>query len=300
MQAVAAARKPPAAPARTRARSTALFRGFLALCALAVVAINIDGADYYLASLATRVRHPMHAWLKPSGLIGQSLGLFAAALFFFLWLYPIRKKYSARLSATGSVGTWLDWHVSAATHAGWRFTGLVGLGFLAMFLVWLSGIVGRYLYVHIPRRRDGLAMSRDEIKSERNRILFEFTAATGLRPGFVRDTLGRETESLEGMGPIGVLRAMIRSDFERRRAVRAIEKELSRPGAPPIDRATLNSVLKLARKELSLAHQARMLGSTLKLFKYWHVAHRPFAVTALFAVITHIVVAIVFRATWFY
>ena len=43
-----------------------------------------------------------------------------------------------------------------------------------------------------------------------------------------------------------------------------------------------------------------MLDATHRVFRYWHVFHRPLAVTALFAVVTHIVVAILFRATWFY
>lgn len=289
-------------------RATAVFRRLLGALAIVVVAVNVVGAIYYASPMAARVRDPLHAWLKPSGLIGQSLGILAASLFFFLWLYPLRKKYSSALSFTGKVGTWLDWHIVAglmvpllaATHAGWRFTGMVGLGYGAMFLVCLSGIVGRYVYVRIPRSRDGLVLSRDEIASERNRILFEFTAASGLRPSFVRETLGQESEGHEGTSLPGAFLRMIRDDLQRRRAVRAIEKAISRPGAPRVDRSTLRLTLKLARKEMALAQQARMLEATHRVFRYWHVIHRPFAVTALFAVVAHIAVAVIFRATWFY
>jgi hypothetical protein len=34
-----------------------------------------------------------------------------------------------------------------------------------------------------------------------------------------------------------------------------------------------------------------MLEATRRVFGYWHVAHRPFAVTALLAVLIHVVVA---------
>jgi hypothetical protein len=37
----------------------------------------------------------------------------------------------------------------------------------------------------------------------------------------------------------------------------------------------------------------RMLEGTRKVFGYWHVAHRPFAITALLAVLVHVVVAVV-------
>jgi len=52
----------------------------------ALVAICIGGARYYLEPMAARVRSPWHAWLKPSGYIGQSAGLLALTLFLFLWL----------------------------------------------------------------------------------------------------------------------------------------------------------------------------------------------------------------------
>ena len=75
----------------------------------------------------------------------------------------------------GSLQRWLDVHIVAglsvplvgALHAGWRFHGLIGLGYLAMLAVSLSGIVGRYLYIHIPRGRSGLEMSLDEIERQR-------------------------------------------------------------------------------------------------------------------------------------
>jgi len=37
-----------------------------------------------------------------------------------------------------------------AVHAAGAFGGVIGLGFWSMMLVWLSGIVGRYLYARIP------------------------------------------------------------------------------------------------------------------------------------------------------
>jgi len=98
----------------------------VALC-IPLVAVNIAGVEYYLASLGERVRHPMHAWLRPSGYVGQSAGIVAFVIFFFLWLYPLRKKWKA-LRFTGSVGKWLDVHVASALllplllviHAAWR------------------------------------------------------------------------------------------------------------------------------------------------------------------------------------
>jgi hypothetical protein len=282
----------------------------LLLTGAAIIVINGIGAPYYLAPLAGRVRDPLHLWLKPSGYIGQSLGLLAAALFFFLWLYPLRKRLGTKLSFTGRLPIWLDWHVAAgllvpwlaATHAGWRFTGLIGLGYAAMFVVYLSGLVGRYLYARIPRRRDGLELTRDEIAAERDRILFEFTAASGLRPDMVRSLLAREVESCEGIGLAATAWRMVSDDLARRRAARSIARQVSErgKGSRQLGKATLRKVLRLARREMSLAQHLRMLDATQRAFRYWHAAHKPVAITALLAVMAHIAVAVLFGATWFY
>jgi hypothetical protein len=41
-----------------------------------------------------------------------------------------------------------------------------------------------------------------------------------------------------------------------------------------------------------------MLAATHRVFRFWHVAHRPVAVTALVAVVVHVVVVVAFGATW--
>jgi hypothetical protein len=43
---------------------------------------------------------------------------------------------------------------------------------------------------------------------------------------------------------------------------------------------------------MALQQQARMLEATRLVFGYWHVAHRPVAVTALVAVMVHVIVAV--------
>src|SRR5712691_12259721 len=123
-------RPPIQAPQRTSVRGG--FTLFLAL----LTAICLAGWPYYVLPMAERVRSPLHPWLKSSGYVGQSAGLLALAIFFFLWLYPLRKKFRW-LAFTGAIARWLDVHVLAALalpllvaiHAAWRFEGLIGLGF---------------------------------------------------------------------------------------------------------------------------------------------------------------------------
>jgi hypothetical protein len=277
----------------------------LAVLVAIPIAITIWGFHYYLAGPGVRVRSPLHAQLRPSGVVGLSLGMVAFACFLFLWLYPLRKKYRW-LAWTGAVGNWMRVHILAglvvplfaAVHAGWRFDGLIGLGYLSMLLVAISGVVGRYLYVRIPRSRGGIELTRDEVASERRALITRIAAATGEDPAQVERVLASDEGGYEGLGPLATLRRMIADDVARARVVKDLRRRFvaPRPGAPPLDRKELSSVLALARRELALAQQLRMLDATRRVFGLWHVVHRPFAIMAFIAVAVHVVVAVLVGA----
>ena len=270
------------------------------LCALPGIATAL-GLPYYLLDRAARVRSPLHPMLRASGPVGLGFGVAGLAFFLFLWLYPIRKKVRW-LKWTGPVGEWLRVHTIAglvvpllvAVHAGWRFEGLIGLGYFSMVVVCLSGIVGRYLYTHIPRSRNGVELSREQVANERRALVTEIAAATGLLPARVEAALTVDSRSYEGLGPLATLRQLAVDDITRRRAIASLESRLQRPqrGEVPLERGTVRQVVKLARREIALSQQSRMLEATRRVFALWHVAHRPFAVTALLAVLIHVAVAV--------
>src|ERR1700704_3565291 len=230
-------------------------------------AIGLGGWPYYASPMAGRVRSPLHVWLKPSGYIGQPAGLLALALFLFLWLSPVRKKFRW-LAFTGTIARWLDVHVLAALglpllvaiHAAWRFTGLIGLGFWSMMVVWASGLP--------PERIDTML-------------------AAGQAPAARR-------------GLWGTLWRMVADDLARRRAARRLRRlwESRGPHRRKNDRQMLGAMLRLARREIALAQQARMLDATHDVFRYWHVLHRPVAIAALLAVLIHVAVVVALGATW--
>ena len=51
---------------------------------------------------------------------------------------------------------------------------------------------------------------------------------------------------------------------------------------------------------MALAQQVALLAATHRIFRWWHVAHRPIAVTALIAVAIHVAVVVAVGATWFW
>jgi hypothetical protein len=273
------------------------------------VVVTLWGLSYYIAGAGARVRSPLHPLLKPSGLVGQSFGILGLALFFFMWLYPMRKKLRW-LSFTGTLGDWMRVHavmglalpLLVAVHAAWRFRGLIGLGYAAMVLVSFSGIVGRYLYVRIPRSRNGLELSRDEAAGQRKALVTEIAAALEMDPVLVERALDAALAPAGsgGRGILAALRHMLGDDLARWRAVQGLRRQWStpRPGRPRVAPKTIQRALALARREIALAQQLALLDRTQRLLRYWHVAHRPVAITALLALVVHVVVAVVMGQTW--
>jgi hypothetical protein len=292
-----------AAPGLRSRRSRFVLFGFVGL----LLAICVVGSPYYLLPVAERVRDPLHPWLKPAGYIGQSAGLLAIAIFVFLWLYPIRKKFRS-LAWTGSIARWLDVHVLAALalpllvaiHASWRFDGLIGLGFWAMMVVWASGVVGRYLYSRIPRSKAGVELTLEQIGARRQQLLEQIATSTGLAGQEIERALDTGPGPAGRPGIIRTLLCMVSDDLARRRAARRFRRLYRRSGPRRRrhDRQVLTWVLRLAKREMALTQQGRMLDATHGLFRWWHVLHRPVAVAALLAVMVHVAVVVALGATW--
>lgn len=283
------------------------FSGRLFLTILLVVPASATLAwlPYYLAPVAARVRDPLHELLRPSGVVGQSFGIAALALLLFLWIYPFRRMLGPA-PWSGSLGGWLRIHTFAgmaipfiaAVHAGWRFNGLVGLGYFSLVVVSLSGFVGRYLYVRIPRSRTGLQLTRDEIVAQRRTLVTEIAVRLEIEPQEVERSLDFAVQGTPG-GVFGVFRRLMLDDWIRWRAAGALRRAWGeRKGERRIDGPTLRRVLKLAREEIRLSQQARLLEATQRVFRYWHVAHRPVAITGLLAVVIHVGVAYATGHTW--
>ena len=295
----------PRIPAATKADSAKA--GFLddrwilaALFALPL-GVCVRGFGYYSAPLAERLRSPLHPWLKPSGPLGLAFGLAGFAMFVFMWLYPLRKKIRG-LAWTGKLGSWLRIHILAglwiplviAVHAAWRLGGVIGLGYWAMLIVTMSGVVGRYLYVRIPHSHSGLELSLGEVAAERTALISRIALALGVDTAEVRKLLALEPPSEAKLSWIQTIAKLFGDDQARAQALKRLRREWGHadPGRRPIDPHTLRQVLSLARREMALQQQVRMLEATRLVFGYWQLAHRPIAVTALLAVLVHVIVAV--------
>jgi len=285
--------------------------GFLAF-------VNAIGFEYYSSPASERVRSPWHVWLRPSGYIGQTAGILALLVFVFLWLYPLRKKYKS-LAWTGTVGRWLDIHILTALgmpllltiHMAWHARGLIGLGFASMMVVVASGVVGRYLYMRIPRSMSGVALTLEEVGTRRKAILEQISEGLGLEVAEVEKTLAIHVPPMS-KSILGGFMQLLTADYKRWLMARRLRNRwkamlkggsftfrVNRQKRRVSEKKALDEAVVLATREMELEQQARMLGATNRIFAFWHVAHRPFAITAAIAVVVHVAVVVALGQTWF-
>jgi hypothetical protein len=142
----------------------------------------------------------------------------------------------------------------------------------------------------------------EQIGGEQRRMLQEIAGLLELAPEQVRQLLSTSSVTERPRGILPTLAHLVRDDFRRRRLMRNFQKQISQQGGSvqQLDRNVMNRIRSLAMQQISLTQQLRVLEQTQRILAYWHIAHRPFAVTALIAVLAHVIIVVLFGATWFY
>jgi hypothetical protein len=147
-----------------------------------------------------------------------------------------------------------------------------------------------------------MELTREEVAAQRKQLIDDIARTAGLARSEIEGTLDVAPPPNLHRGVLAVLWALIANDITRWRMTRELGRrwQALAPADHPLTARRLKECVRLASREIELTQQARMLDATQQLFKWWHVAHRPFAMTALIAVVIHVVVVVAVGATWFY
>ena len=268
------------------------------------ILIGAYGADYYLSEITERFDHPKHELFKPSGLIGHGIGILGSLMMLIgVFAYMARKRLRS-LSRLGVLKHWLEFHIFLCTlgpilvlyHTSFKFGGLVAISFWSMVAVVLSGIVGRFIYLQIPRTIQGRVYSLNELAIQKanihNKIQKQFKLDDAFmrflnQPSFTEEELHRET----------FFRRIIYRVTIERRQVKTLKTELKKRN---IDKKDQGKIRKLLHAEIVLVRRIAWLSTMQKYMQYWHVLHLPFALTMLVIMIVHIAVAVLFGYTWLF
>jgi hypothetical protein len=239
------------------------------------------GFPYYNLPLEERFFHAGHTALKPAGAWGHAFGIAGSLSMIIGILIYVARKNLRMMSRWGVLKHWLEFHIFLCTlgpilvlfHTSFKFGGIVAVSFWSMVAVFLSGIIGRFIYIQIPRTIEGRELSLNElkeIKGDIGRILHE------------NYSLDEESYKLI---------------MDDNRTIRNVRAALKRNKLAP---AEYNKVIRLVKQDISLNRRIERLVTMQKLFRYWHVIHMPFALVMLIIMVIHVVVTIVFGYRWIF
>ena len=270
------------------------------------ILLAINGFEYYNTSIEERFFDPKHTSLKPSGNWGHGFGIIGTLMMIVgVSTYMIRKRYR-KLFSFGYLKHWLEFHIFLCTvgpilvlyHTAFKFGGIVSVSFWSMVLVVLSGVIGRFIYVQIPRTIQGKELSIQELnnlKAEESqkvrRVLSEDTMSLS---EFEKMASPDRYKNFQLGNSIGFF---IKDFFNIRKVLKQLNQNLLLNLIPKSEREV---ILKAANAEIIIARRIGLLRTFHKLFHYWHIAHLPFAITMFVIMLIHVAVTIIFGYKWIF
>ena len=262
------------------------------------------GFGYYFTDLDERFFHDQNEWLKPSGRFGHGFGIIGSLLIIIgVFAYMARKRFRY-LQRIGVLKHWLEFHIFLCSlgpilvlyHTAFKFGGMVAISFWSMVAVVISGIIGRFIYLQIPRTIQGRELSLNDLSNlesdlftqiqDQYKVNYEIVAQMNI----ALSSLGAEENQNF------ILKIIQRFRFVRK-LIKQIKKELKSQKLP---RRDFRKVIQLFKSKIILNRRIAWLSTMEDFLRYWHVAHLPFALIMLVIMIVHVIVAVVFGYKWIF
>lgn len=242
----------------------------------ALMALGYKGFSYYSLPLEERYFHPDYAMLKPSGVLGHGLGIIGSLLIVVgVFSYMGRKRFAV-FSRIGLLKYWLEFHIFLCAlgpvlilyHTSFKFGGIVSVSFWSLVAVVASGVAGRFIYLQIPHSIEGRELSLQEVEEIKNELSHAFEQKYKI------DISGLE------IGKSAEIEAAILSQNLSNKDYRKVKE--------------------LIKSQKKLIRRIERLDKMQNIFKYWHVAHLPFALIMLIVMIIHIIVVLTLGYKWIF
>jgi len=254
-----------------------LYLSFYVLIVIsALVILGYIGFSFYNLPIEERYFHPDYALLKPSGLLGHGLGIIGTLLILIgVFSYMARKRIKI-FSRNGVLKYWLEFHIFLCAlgpvfilyHTSFKFGGIVAVSFWSLVAVVASGIIGRFIYLQIPHTIDGRELSWVEVMAMKNELSEELKTIYSIDISEIKS--GKFAD--------------IASDLKT--------KNLSAQD--------YKKVKQLINSQIVLVKRIKRLDMMQSIFRYWHVAHLPFALIMLIVMVIHVVVVLTFGYKWIF
>jgi pheromone shutdown protein TraB len=277
---------------------------FVGIAVLFLLAVN--GYHYYSLPIEERFFDPSHTNLKPSGNWGHGFGIIGTSMMIFgVAIYMIRKR-SHKIFTFGYLKHWLEFHIFLCTvgpilvlyHTSFKFGGIVSVSFWSMVLVVLSGVVGRFIYIQIPRTVQGKEIDMKDLASMREDLAEKLKAEMMFDVRLLNEL--NHLASIDRYNSLGFQNIILfgAKDFFRIRSFYSrLNKNLAIAGFSKVIRKEIKNK---AQAEIILSRRIGRLRTMQSLFKYWHIAHLPFAIAMFVIMIIHVIVTLTFGYKWIF
>jgi len=273
----------------------------------AVILISVSGWSYFSLPLLERPRHEMYTLWKPGGDIGHAYGVIGSLLLVSLLGYVFRKRVRF-MQEWGNIRQWLDIHIWMGItgpllilfHTTFKFGGIVAVSFWSMMAVAISGVLGRYLYMQIPRTINGNEVSRRELEDDYRRFWIEFESMAEINDDIssrVKAFVDISAETAESKSWTSLPKLVI-NDLLKPLEILKLRSDLKNLTSLPTNK--INKIIKMAVSIERLNHRLEFLNAAQVMLHHWHIIHRPFAAVMYLIMCIHIVVAVIFGYRWIF
>ena len=282
-----------------------IFIGILiSIVLLTFVTLTYEGISYYRTSIEERFYHPDNNLLKPSGILGHGLGIVGSLLIVIgVASYMARKRYRFLLRL-GILKYWLEFHIFLCTlgpilvlfHTAYKFGGLVAISFWSMVAVFLSGIVGRFIYLQIPHTIEGQELSINDIRAMKTDVAGILKSSHNIDEesfNIITDSIKKKVELYQS----NALIRYFKKYFDDRKTIHLVKSVLRKHKVP---KKEMRQIMDLVNDDIKLNRKIERLATMQNLFKYWHVVHSPFALVMLIIMVVHVGVTIAFGYRWIF
>lgn len=257
---------------------------------------------YYRLPMSERALNPRHEFLRPSGYGGLSFGLASALLMLLNLSYLIRKRL-LHIHWLGHLRSWMAFHVATGLTAGalvllhsafYPRSALGIMGFAAIGIVVVTGLVGRYIYAHTPRSLEGVELALEDLRRrlEQHRQELE---ALGVPADFMRQALSPTLAQGSDSGVLAALWGMLVGDRELRRDYAEFRRRLEKT---PALQARARTVLPVAMRYFRERQWVARYNEWRSLMGGWRFLHRWLAIVLIIVVFFHVLVAIQMGSLW--
>lgn len=279
---------------------------FFLVGTIVLILLAINGYQYYSLPVEERFFNPSHSTLKPSGLWGHGFGIIGTIMMIVgVAIYMFRKR-SRKFFTFGYLKHWLELHIFLCTvgpilvlyHTAFKFGGIVSVSFWSMVLVVLSGVIGRFIYIQIPRTIQGKEIDIKDLVSMREELMDKMKLEMLFDVRLIQelDDLA-SPERYKSLNIIETLASYTKDFFKIRLFLSKLKKNLAIAGFSKFKRKEIKNK---AQAEIILSRRLGMLHTMQSLFKYWHIAHLPFAIAMFVIMIIHVIVTITFGYKWIF